>query len=476
MSRRLALLGAPAAAALLFSVLPDSLSPAGRATTAVALWMAVWWLSEAIPLEATALLPVAVFPIFGVASIQTAAAPYAHKLIFLFMGGFMIASAMERWDLHRRIALWTILRVGSEPARVVAGFMLATAFLSMWVSNTATTLMMVSIALSVIEVLPRAARSAADKRFAVCLLLGIAYAASIGGMATLIGTPPNALLAAFLEQEYGVTVSFGRWMLLGVPLAGALLPVCWWLLTYRLYPVSGVGIPGGSRLFSGMLRELGPMRPPERGVAAVFCLVALAWMLRPVAKSFAPGMFGGLDDAGIAMIGALALFLIPSGEGDGHRLLDWKTAVKIPWGILLIFGGGLSLAKAIKANGVAVFLGGLFSGLEGVGPFALLALVTLLIVSLTELTSNTATTAAFLPIFGAVAVGAGVPPEPLLAAAALAASCAFMMPVATPPNAIVFGAGYVSIRQMARAGLGLNVIAVVLITTLVYALAPLVFG
>jgi sodium-dependent dicarboxylate transporter 2/3/5 len=451
--KRVGLLSGPLAAVVIHWLLPDALPPAGRVTAGCAIWMAVWWLTEALPLPATALLPLAVFPLAGVASMKDAAAPYAHKLIFLFMGGFMIARAMESWNLHRRIALWAVKRAGDSPGRIVGAFMAVTAFLSMWVSNTATALMMVSIAASVVPLGGR------NKNFATCLMLAIAYGASIGGVATLIGTPPNALLAAFVEQQYGLQISFARWMAFGVPFAALLLPATWWLLTHRLYPLESSVAGARPGRIKQSLAELGRMSVPEFRVAIVFFLTAAAWVFRPLLTRW----FSGLDDAGIAMLGALALFAMPAGEKD-KRLLDWSAAVKLPWGVLLIFGGGLSLAAAITQNGVADYLGGLFSGLQGSGVPLLVFGTATLIVFLTEMTSNTATTAAFLPIFAAVAVGAGVDPLVLLVPVAIGASCAFMMPVATPPNAIVFASGHVTIRQMARAGLWLNWLAIALVT------------
>ncbi len=468
MSRRLGLVLSPLAAAAFYFFLPN-LGPEGRATAATAVLMAGWWLSEALPLPATALVPVALFPLAGAGSISQSTAPYAHKLIFLFMGGFMIAGAMERWNLHRRIALWTVSKVGARPSAIVAAFMGVTAFLSMWVSNTATAMMMLSIGASIVAVVP-------NKNFSTALVLGIAYSASIGGMATLIGTPPNALLAAFLEQQYGFQIGFAHWMLVGVPLAAVFLPLTWWLLVKRLYPVPERPAAGGERVLAEKYAALGRMKPAERRIAAVFAVVAAAWILRPLLKDLWPGGFGRLDDAGIAIIGALILFLLPSGGKTGERVLDWDTAQKIPWGVLLIFGGGLSLASAMTRNGVAEYLGGMFSGFAGAGPLVLILAVTTMIVFLTELTSNTATTAAFLPVLAAAAVGIGVHPYLLLFPAALSASCAFMMPVATPPNAIVFASGHVSIRQMARAGLWLNLAAILLITGLISVLAGPVLG
>ncbi|MFH1726738.1 MAG: DASS family sodium-coupled anion symporter [Elusimicrobiota bacterium] len=470
MRRSLGLVLPPAlAVALYFLSKGSGLPDAGRATAAVAVLMAGWWLTEALPLAATSLVPVALFPLVGAASIQRAAAPYAHKLVFLFMGGFMIAAAMERWELHRRIALLTVSKVGARPARIVAGFMLATAFLSLWVSNTATTLMMLPIGMSVVALVAGGAREeTAGRNFATCLVLGIAYSASIGGIGTLIGTPPNALLAAFMEQQYGEALSFSGWLGIGLPVAAAMLPLCWVLLTKVLFPIRMAEVPGGRELLDRELARLGPMGPAERRVLAVFVIVALTWCLRPLLARAAPAVFGSLDDAGVAILGALALFILPSGEEEGGRVLDWKAAERLPWGVLLLFGGGLSLALAISDTGLAGFLGGLFSGLKGVGPLGLALLVTAMIVLLTELTSNTATTAAFLPIFAAVAAGAGVPPRMLLFATALGASCAFMMPVATPPNAIVFASGNVTMRQMFRAGVWLNAAAIVVITAWVW--------
>ncbi len=431
----------------------------GRATIAVAVVMGGWWLAEALPLAATALLPLAAFPLLGVASISDAASPFAHKLIFLFLGGFLIAAAMERWDLHRRIALEALSRVGSSPPRIVAAFMGVTAFLSLWVSNTATALMMLSIATSVLAI-------SDEKRenFGVCLVLGIAYAASIGGMGSLIGTPPNAIFAAFVEQSGGEAISFSSWLKIGLPVSAVLLPVCWWMLTRMVFPLDSAPISGGAAHIEKERQELGPMRSSEQRVLVVFSMVAAAWCLRPLICRAWPEMFGGLDDTVIAILGALALFVIPSGSKSGGAVLDWKSAERIPWGVLLLFGGGLSLASAISQTGVADFIGVQFSGLRGMPPTGLTFLVTWMVVFLTEITSNTATTAAFLPIFAAVADGAGIAPMSLLLPTTLGASCAFMMPVATPPNAIVFASGLVTMRQMFRAGFWLNIASIAVIT------------
>jgi sodium-dependent dicarboxylate transporter 2/3/5 len=457
--RRLAFWLPPAAALLLFAAASRStLEFDGRATLAVALLMAGWWLAEALPLAATALVPIAAFPLLGVMPVGKAAAPYAHKLIFLFLGGFLIAAAMERWNLHRRIALETLARVGDSPRLIVAAFMGVTAFLSLWVSNTATALMMLSIATSVVAVTGK------DRsNFGTCLVLGIAYAASIGGMGSLVGTPPNAILAAFVEQSGGEPITFTGWFRVGLPVAAVLLPICWFMLTRYAFPIGSTPLPGGAALIERERSSLGPMGVAERRVLVVFVSVAAAWCLRPLFKRAWPGLFGGLDDAVIAMLGALALFALPSGEKEGGAVLDWRSAEAIPWGVLLLFGGGLSLASAITQTGVADYIGSLFSGLRGTNPFVLILLVAWMIVFLTEVTSNTATTAAFVPIFAAMADGAGLAPMSLLIPTALGASCAFMMPVATPPNAIVFASGLVTIPQMFRAGFFLNLISILVI-------------
>jgi solute carrier family 13 (sodium-dependent dicarboxylate transporter), member 2/3/5 len=455
---------------------PAGLEPAGWRTAAVGVLMATWWISEAIPIPATALLPIALFPLLGVGGVGAAAAPYANPVIFLFMGGFMIAQAMQRWGLHRRIALLVILAVGTRPIPLIGGFMIAAAFLSMWVSNTATAVMMLPIGLSVIDLVLRGsggpARDPADSNFAIALMLGIAYACSIGGLGTLIGTPPNALLAGFMVEAYGVEIGFGRWMLLGVPFVAVGLPLTWIVLTRVVYPVRLREIPGGREVIEREARALGRVGRGERVVGVVFLLTALAWMTRPVIEEWVPG----LSDAGIAIGAALLLFVIPVDVRRGIFALDWEWAKRLPWDVLVLFGGGLSLAAAISRTGLAGWVGASLAGIQGMPILLIIAIVVLVIVFLTELTSNTATAAAFLPLLASLAVGIGENPLILAIPAALAASCAFMMPVATPPNAIVYGSSFVTVPQMARAGIVLNLLFVVLITGLGYLLVMLVFG
>ena len=438
--------------------------------------MAIWWVTEAIPIPATALLPLVLFPLLGILSIDAAAAPYANPVIYLFLGGFLIAAAMQRWDLHKRIALMVILWVGTEPVRLVGGFMLATGFLSMWVSNTATAVMMLPIGLSVIHrALPPVdgvPRNPGESNFAVALMLGIAYAASIGGLATLIGTPPNALLAGYMRETYGVQIGFGQWMLLGVPLVLVGLPLSWIILTKVAYPIKLKGIPGGAESIRLELRKLGAWTAGEKRVAVVFASAALLWIFRPLIEAWAPG----LSDTGIAIGAALVLFLLPVDLSRGRFVLEWQDARALPWDVLVLFGGGLSLAAAISATGLAEWIGEALAGLQVLPTIGLILAVTLVVIFLTELTSNTATAAAFLPILGSLAIGIGENPLLLTVPAALAATCAFMMPVATPPNAIVYGSSFVSIPQMARAGLYLNLLFTILITFLAYLLVVLAFG
>jgi sodium-dependent dicarboxylate transporter 2/3/5 len=434
--------------------------------------MATWWVTEAIPIPATALLPLALFPLLEVGSFRENAVPFANPIIYLFLGGFLIAGAMQRWGLPRRIALRSIRIFGTRPGAIIAGIMASCAFLSMWVSNTATALMMLPIGLSLIDLVPGSRTDPERRGFATALMLGIAYACTIGGMGTLIGTPPNAFLAGFMSESYGVTIGFAEWMLVGVPLVLVSLPLCFLVLTRVAFPIRFDELPGGPELAEQELDSLGPMSTAERRVAAVFALTALLWMTRPLLAGHVPG----LSDAGIAMAASIALFLIPAGAERGQRLLNWTEAEKTPWGVLILFGGGLSLAAAIQRTGLSEWIGDGVGDLAQWPPLLLLVTVIVSIILLTELTSNTATAATFLPVLGGVALGLGKDPLTLAVPAALAASGAFMLPVATPPNAIVYGSGAVSIQEMVRAGIGLNLLFVLLITAATYLLVPLVFG
>ena len=453
---------------------PQELSPEGWRTAAVGVLMAVWWITEAIPIPATALLPLVLFPLVGGGDIDAAARPYANPLIGLFLGGFLIAIAMQRWGLHRRIALAIIETVGTSPPRLVGGFMLASALLSMGVSNTATALMMLPIGLSVVALardaegnLPPAAAP-----FGIALMLAIAYGCNIGGLGTLIGTPPNTLMAGFLGETYGVDVGFAQWLLLGLPLVVVGLPLAYLLLVRWIFPLGSDSLLGGGDVIRQERAKLGPMRRPEIIVAGVFATVAALWMTRPLLEGLVPG----LSDAGVAMTGGLALFLIPLDLRKGDFVLDWTSAKELPWDILILFGGGLSLAGAVQETGLAAWIGESLGWVELLPLLGIMVVVALVIVMLTEVTSNTATAATFLPIMAAVALGIGQNPFFLLVPVALAASSAFMLPVATPPNAIVFGSRLLTIPQMARAGVYLNLLFVLLIAAMAYILVPLVFG
>lgn len=439
--------------------------------------MATWWMTEAVPIPATSLLPVILLPILGIRSIEEATAPYANPLIFLFMGGFMLAIGMQVWKLHRRLALNVLNRVGTNPRAIIWGVMLSAATLSMWVSNTSTALVMLPIGISLIHTMgtaPSAGKLNERFRahFATGLMLCIAYGCNIGGMATLIGTPPNAFLAAFVLENYGLEIGFAQWMLIGVPLVAMALPIAFLLLTRVLYPVHSDEIEGGRAMIRGELDKMGPPATAEKRLGFVFGVVALAWVTRPLMA----GVLPSLSDAGIAMAGAIALFLIPAGGKNRGALLDWEAARDLPWGMLILFGGGLSLASAIHSTGLAHWIGQSLTAARSWPTLLLLMLVVTAIIFLTEITSNTATAAAFLPVLASAAIGIGENPLLLAVPAVLAASSAFMLPVATPPNAIVFGTSFVTIAQMSRAGLWLNLLLIVLTTLVGYTLLGVVFG
>jgi sodium-dependent dicarboxylate transporter 2/3/5 len=459
--------------AMLAAPSPDGLSLAGWRTAAVALLMATWWITEAIPIAATALVPIVVFPVLEISGIEDTLTPYAHPLIFLFLGGFVIAIAMEKWELHRRIALNIVNFVGTEPHSIILGFILASAFLSMWVSNTATALMMLPIAISVLNLVNKKAEpDQQTAHFDLCLLLGIAYGCNVGGMGTLIGTPPNALLAGFMQDSHGVEISFASWLLFGIPMVIISLPVLYGVLTRLVYPIAMDRLPGGDELFANKLRELGVTSSPEKKVAVVFIITALLWIFRPLLS----GLIPGVSDTGIAIAAALSFFLIPVKSQEENFILRWDDVEKLPWGVLILFGGGLSLASAISSTGLAEWIGQGVQVLSGWPIFFLLILIVALIVFLTEMTSNTATTAAFLPIMGSVAVGLALEPLLFTLPVALAASCAFMLPVATPPNAIIYGSGRIHIPEMAKAGIWLNLVFILLTGLMVYYIAPLIFS
>ena len=429
--------------------------------------MAAWWLTEAVPLAATAMLPLAMFPLLGVGSAGQTAAPYASSIVFLFLGGFVLGLAMQRWGLHRRLALLVLRAAGNRTRRLIGAFMLATALLSMWISNTAAVIMLLPIAASLLATACAQSGDDAVADFSsagTSLMLGVAYAASIGGVATLIGTPPNLILAAFIRERYGVELDMVTWLAVGLPFTAVMLPLAWLYVTRVVARDAPATLPGSRRLFAAQARALGPISRGERIVLAVFVLTVLGWVLRPQIIVWTG--LEQLSDPVIAMTAAVALFAIPVRIAPWTFVMDWPTARHLPWDVLLLFGGGLTLASAISRHGVDAFLASAITALGGAPPWLLVLALTALVVFLTEITSNTAVTATLLPVVAASAVALGVPPEPLLAAVAVSASCAFMLPVATPPNAIVFASGHVTVAQMARAGFAMNLLAIALITIL----------
>lgn len=481
-------------AGLVYAVMPDEVDHSARLTAATAVLMGLWWMTEAVPIPATALLPLIIFPVLdGDVDINDVGASYGNNIIFLFMGGFLLALAMQRWNLHRRIALLTVNAMGTKPTMVIAGFMIATGFLSMWVSNTATAVMMIPIGVSVLVLVLDIGKQAgavhgadaaddADtdvdgdatirdaaiteavikSNFGTAMMLGIAYAASIGSLGTIIGTPPNTLLVGYLEGQ-GITIGFLEWMIAGVPLAVVLLFIAWFLLTHVLFKPEIDDIPGGKELIKGELDSLGKMSQGEIRVAIIFCLAAASWVAVPLIFDAPP-----ISDTGIAMTAALLLFLLPSGGKKGVRLIDWETAVKLPWGVLLLFGGGLALSAQFQSSGLTDWIGSVAAGLDTIPVVLLIVVATAAIIFLTEITSNTATAATFLPVAGGVAMGMDIDLLVLTIPVALAATCAFMLPVATPPNAVSYASGYITIGQMMRGGLWLNLISIALITLAAY--------
>ena len=483
----------------LFLGASEGLTPDARFVAAIGTLMAIWWMTEAIPLAATSLLPIVLIPLFTERTVSESTAPYASSIVFLFLGGFLIAIAMEKWNLHRRIALLTLRKVGVEPRRIVLGMMLATGFLSMWVSNTATTLMMLPIALSILAlVAERHATSTGEdladrlgaghkisevltdpdtKSFGVCLVLSIAWSASMGGLGTLLGSPPNAIVAGYAADELGRDIGFLEWMMIGVPLAFTFILIAWVMMTRVLYRFNLPEIEGGRQMIDDEIIKLGNLSQGEKMVMIVFGSAAFLWVV-PGLLANIPGLgfLGGLNDTAIAIAAGISLFILP-GAGRGRMVLEWKDAENgLPWGVLLLFGGGLSLASAVAASGLDSWFGQQVQGLGALSTVALVAAVVTIILFLTEVTSNTATAATFIPILGGVAVGIGADPMTLLIPAAFAATCAFMLPVGTPPNAIVFGSGAVSIAQMARGGFILNVTGILLITLFCYLIGGWAMG
>ena len=464
---------------ILFSVImifvdAEGLSFEAKCILASTAWMAVWWVTECVPISVTALLPIVLFPLTGGMDLSTTTAAYGHKLVFLFVGGFLIALAIEKWHLHKRLALNIIRVTGSNKSRVILGFMLATAFLSMWISNTATSIMILPVGLAIISQLKDDPKTVENENefFGKSLMIAIAYSASIGGMATLIGTPPNMVLAGVVEESYGIKLNMFDWMKFGVPLSSFLLIICWLYLTKIAFKFKNEEFSAGRDEIQRQIKKLGKFSNEEIKVLVVFTLTALGWIFRGSIET----IFPMIDDTIIAIFFAVSLFIIPTkNQKTNTTLLVWNDTVKLPWGILILFGGGMAIASAFGKSGLALWIADLLENLNDVSLFLIILIVVTSINLLTEVTSNMATTAMLLPVLVTIALAIDVHPYFLLVAATLAASCAFMLPISTPPNAVVFGSGFLKIEDMFKKGVWMNLISIITITLVVYYILPYVF-
>ena len=454
---------------------PEGLSKEANAILASSIWIAMWWITEAVPIAITSLLPVVLFPLTGGMELAETTASFGHRYIFLYIGGFILAIAIERWNLHKRIALNIIQLIGTNVKNVILGFMLATAFLSMWISNTATSVMMLPIGMSIISQLmdnPKTVENE-NQNFGKALMLAIAYSASIGGIATLIGTPTNLVLATIVQETYGIEITFSKWFMFGLPISLILLAICWKYLTEIAFTFKQKKFPGGRNEINKQLKSLGKLSYEEKMVLLIFVGTAFAWITR---SFLLQKLIPNLDDTIIAVIAGILLFILPASKSKNRKLINWEEAVKLPWGILLLFGGGLALAQGFKTSGLAEWIGGQLTLLEGASIFILLLFLIALVNFLTEITSNLATTAMILPILAPLSLVLDVNPFILMVGATVAASCAFMLPVATPPNAVVFGSGYLRIPDMAKTGVWMNLFSIIFLTIMVYFLLPILWG
>ena len=453
---------------------PNELSEEGLAILASTLWVAIWWVTEAVPIYVTALIPIILFPLSGGLELKQTTSAYGHKFVFLFVGGFILAIAIEKWRLHKRIALNIINIVGTKKSNIILGFMIATAFLSMWISNTATAVMIMPVGLAIISQLKDNPNTLENENtiFGKTLMLAIAYSASIGGMATLIGTPPNLVLAGVIKTSYDIEINFLQWMSFGLPISLLLLFICWKYLTSIAYKFKDENFKSGLEEINDQIKNLGKFSYEEKSVLIVFIATALAWITQSfIIKKF----ITEIDDTIIAIIAAVVLFILPDKSGD-NKLLSWSDTVKLPWGILLLFGGGMALAKGFDSSGLAVWIGNQMNFFSNI-PLIILLLVLIAMVNfLTEITSNLATTAMLLPVLVALANTIDINAYYLLVGATVAASCAFMLPVATPPNAVVFGSKILNIDDMIKKGFWMNIISIFILTAAVYWLLPLIWG
>ena len=472
------LLGPVSFLILSFLPVPKGISPEAWKVLAMASLMLIWWISEAVPIAVTSLLPLVLLPSMGVAKLEAAAAPYANPVVYLFMGGFVIALAMEKWALHKRIALQIVNMTGTNANGIIGGFMMATAFISMWISNTATAIMMLPIGLSIItlmqnQISPDKENEKGLRNFSISMMLAIAYGANIGGTATIIGTPPNVVFAGYMRENFNVEVTFLTWMMIGTPFAIILLIFTYFLTVKVLFPNNLGNFGGAKEIINSELKELGPMTTGEKLTLLIFISTALSWIFRLQIDSIFPAI--KISDTTIALVAAMLLFIIPVSLHKKEFLLNWSDTEKLPWGILLLFGGGLSLADSLASTGIINIIGDQFKGLDSEGWVFIIGLSTVSLF-LTEVMSNVALVTIFLPVVGAIAVGAGIPPIQLCIPVTIAASCAFMFPMSTPPNAIVFASGRITIGQMAKAGFILNLITILVIAFLVKFLFPFVLG
>ena len=453
---------------------PIELSEEGLAILASTLWVAIWWVTEAVPIYVTALIPIILFPLSGGLELKQTTSAYGHKFVFLFVGGFILAIAIEKWRLHKRIALNIINVVGTKKSNIILGFMLATAFLSMWISNTATAVMIMPVGLAIISQLKDNPNTLENENtiFGKTLMLCIAYSASIGGMATLIGTPPNLVLAGVIKTSYDIEINFLQWMSFGLPISLLLLFICWKYLTTIAYKFNDENFKSGLEEINDQIKGLGKFSYEEKSVLIVFITTALAWITQSfIIKKYVPE----IDDTIIAIIAAVILFILPDKSGD-NKLLNWSDAVKLPWGILLLFGGGMALAKGFDSSGLAVWIGSQMNFFSDIPLIILLLFLIAMVNFLTEITSNLATTAMLLPVLVALANTIDINAYYLLVGATVAASCAFMLPVATPPNAVVFGSKILHIDDMIKKGFWMNLISIIILTVCVYWILPLIWG
>ncbi len=473
--RRIGLLLGPIAFLLIhygpWTILDDQ----ATGVIAIAIWMVIWWMTEAVSISVTALIPITLMPLFGLAELKSVANSYGHPIVFLFFGGFVMALALEKVQLHRRIALNIIKLTGTTPDRVILGFMLATALLSMWISNTATTVVMLPIAVTVIDLLKNDddGFTQGDQRFALSLMLGIAFSANVGGLATIIGTPPNTVMIGYLEQQHDMTISFAKWMSFGLPLSMIMLAIIYLFLVKVFYPNRLGSTNDSGDLIQSQLDRLGPVSKLEWQVIAVFAVAIFLWIFRLKLAQLLPGLI--LSDAGISLLAAFSLFCIPAKWSENSFVLEWKDTQRLPWGILILFGGGLALATALSDANIVQAIGESVSSIPGLSLVMAVAIVSAIVLFMTELMSNVALIAIFCPVIAGIALGMDVNLLYLIIPATIASSCAFMLPMATPPNAIVFASGYIKVHEMARVGVILNVAAIVILILLAQTLIPIIF-